>query len=86
MGEYKRPSLELPPDLDAEKLKEAALALLSLTEDVDGRVWKALDWGLMNELFAEGWIEDPLSKYKSVLMTPAGRARAAEFLKKHFAK
>ncbi|HME70269.1 MAG TPA: DUF6429 family protein [Myxococcota bacterium] len=80
--ELDRPT-ELRDDLDAGKLAEAALALLSLTLH-DGRVWKALDWNLMNILFEKGWIFDPASKAKSVLLTEEGERLARSFLLKHF--
>jgi hypothetical protein len=38
----------LPHELDTDKLAEAALAILSLTIHDDGRVWKGLDWDLMD--------------------------------------
>ena len=74
---------ELRDDLDGGKLAEAALALLSLTLH-DGRVWKALDWNLMNLLFEKGWIFNPASKAKSVLLTEEGERCARAFLLKHF--
>lgn len=42
------PSRRLLEEFDSDKLAEAALALLSLTLHDDGRVWKALDWDLMD--------------------------------------
>jgi hypothetical protein len=74
---------ELPNNLDADRLAEAALALLSLTLH-DGRVWKALDWNLINILFEKGWIFDPASKAKFVLLTEEGEQLARSFLLKHF--
>ena len=44
----------LPEDLDADKLAEAALAILSLTLHDGGRVWKGLDWDLMDLLHEKG--------------------------------
>jgi hypothetical protein len=75
--------IDLPSELDPEKLAEVALALLSLTLH-DGRVWKALDWDLMNLLHDKGWIADPVSKTKSVVMTDEGEQLARSFLLKHF--
>jgi hypothetical protein len=75
----------LPSHLDHDKLAEAALALLSLTLH-GGRVWKALDWDLMNLLHREGWISDPASKVKSVVLTEEGEALAGELLRKHFGR
>ncbi len=76
-------NINLPRELDAEKLAEVALALLSLTLH-GGRVWKALDWDLMNLLHEKGWIADPVSKAKSVIMTEEGEELARQFLAKHF--
>jgi hypothetical protein len=47
-----------------------------------GRVWKELDWDLMDLLHEKGWIVDPQSKAKSVVLTEDGERRAAEFLRK----
>lgn len=75
----------LPENLDAERLAEAALAILSLTLH-GGSVWKALDWDLMNLLHQKGWIADPISKKKSVLLTDEGERLARSFLLEHFGK
>ena len=83
MGDDTERRVDLPTELDADKLAEAALALLSLTLH-GGRVWKALDWSLMNLLFAKGWISDPVSKTKSVFLTEEGESLARSFLSKHF--
>ena len=84
MAEDREGNISLPSELDAEKLAEVALALLSLTLH-GGRVWKALDWDLMNLLHEKGWIADPVSKTKSVIMTAEGEELARSFLVKHFA-
>src|SRR5688572_24813961 len=80
------PTRNLSDDLDADKLAEAALAILSLTLHDNGRVWKGLDWELMGLLHDKGWIMDPASKAKSVALTEEGERRAHEFLSKHFAR
>ena len=80
------PSRNLPDDLDNDKLAEAALAILSLTLHDGGRVWKGLDWELMGLLHDKGWIMDPVSKVKSVVLTEEGERRAQEFLRKHFGR
>ncbi len=69
--------------LDTQKLGETALALLSLTLH-DGRVWKGLDWNLMDLIFEKGWVTDPKSKARSVVLTEEGERLAREFLRKHF--
>ena len=85
MNEEQDRHVDLPPELDPEKLAEVALALLSLTRH-GGRVWKSLDWGVMNLLFEKNWICDPVSKAKSVALTEDGERLAAEFLAKHFVR
>ena len=78
------PSSNLPEDLDTDKLAEAALAILSLTLHDDGRVWKGLDWDLLDLLDEKGWIVNARSKAKSVALTDEGEHLAEEFLRKHF--
>ncbi len=78
--------VRLPSTLDHEKLAEAALGLLSLTRHEEGRVWKALDWDLTNLLYHKGWICDPVSKAKSVVLTEEGERLAGQFLHKHFGR
>jgi len=79
-------SRNLPNDLDTNKLAEAALAILSLTLHDGGRVWKGLDWELMGLLHDKGWIVDPVSKAKSVVLTEEGEHLAQESLRKHFGR
>ena len=78
------PSSNLPEDLDTEKLAEAALAILALTLHDDGRVWKGLDWDLLDLLDEKGWIVNPRSKAKSVALTNEGRSLAEKFRRQHF--
>jgi len=73
-------------DYDRDKLDEVVLALLSLTMFSDGpctRAWKGLDWDVMDRLHAGGYISDPKSKAKSVMMTEEGEQRARELFKQH---
>jgi hypothetical protein len=51
------PANRLPHEIDTDKLAEAALAILSLTLHDDGRVWKGLDWDLMEPLREKGWMD-----------------------------
>ena len=61
-------------DYDIEKIDETVLALLSLTlHDVGpygARAWKGHDWDVLDRLHARGWISDPKSKAKSVVLSP----------------
>ena len=46
-----------PEGVDTGKLVEAALAIISLTVHDDGRVWKGLDWNLMDLMVEKGWTQ-----------------------------
>ena len=79
--------MSLPEDIDKEKISEAALAILSLTAHGDAdytRVWKDLDWDLLDLLHDRGWISDPVGKHRSVQLTEAGIKLAQEYVDKHF--
>jgi hypothetical protein len=78
------PPRRFPEEVDSDKLAEAALAILSLTLHDGGRAWKGFDWSLMDLLFEKGWILDPRSKAKSVVLTEEGERLAREFLRRHF--
>ncbi|MCF6226091.1 MAG: DUF6429 family protein [Xanthomonadales bacterium] len=76
-------------EIDETKLAEVALAILSLSatrEKYGSRVWKSMDWDLMQLLFENDWISNPVGKQKSVVLTEQGEELAALFLKKHFTK
>ena len=64
------------------------LALLYLTiseRDSEGaRAWKSHDWGAMDRLHAKGYISDPKSKAKSVVLSPEGVKRARMLFERHF--
>jgi len=73
--------------VDQEKLEETAMALLYLTihhHDGVPRAWKGLDWELLSALHFRGWISDPVSKAKSVALTPEGMTAAELLFRKHF--
>jgi Domain of unknown function (DUF6429) len=81
--------MPLPDDLDHDKLAEAALAILALTAFSgrhESRAWKGLDWDVLDLLYRRGWIEDPVGKAKSVVLTEAGERLAPDLLARHFAK
>jgi Domain of unknown function (DUF6429) len=78
------PSSNLPKDLDRDRLAEAALAILSLTLHEDGRVWKGIDWDVLDLLHEKGWIVEAHTKAKSVVLTEDGERLAREFRDKYF--
>ncbi|MBI4502306.1 MAG: hypothetical protein HY700_14245 [Gemmatimonadetes bacterium] len=74
-------------EYDQEKVDEVALAFLFLTMHKDGsavRAWKGFDWAVLDRLHEKGWISDPKSKAKSVIMTDEGEALAGRLFAKHF--
>ena len=74
-------------DYDPDRIDEIALALLSLTAGdpgADARVWKGVDWVVMNRLHEKGWISSPRTKAKSVLLTTEGERLAREFAQRYF--
>ena len=80
------------PDIDLDRIDEAALALLYLTiHDADrfsgtARAWKSLDWDVMNRLHDKGLIGDPVGKAKSVVMTEEGLRQSEAAFYKLFSK
>jgi hypothetical protein len=58
-------------EIDKEKVDEITLALLYLTTFKDRlglRAWKSLDWDVLNRLHDSGYIHDPVTKAKSVML------------------
>ena len=79
--------MPLPSNVNQDKLSEAALAILGLTAFSDRqsiRAWKGMDWDLLDQLYARGWIGDPKGKAKPVAFTTEGARLAEEFLIRHF--
>ena len=77
-------------DYDKDKVDEVTLGLLFLVmhdeSEHGARAWKGFDWDTMNRLCKMGYIENPVSKAKSVLVTPEGCKKARELFAKHFGK
>ena len=73
-------------EIDTDKVDEAVLALLYLTLHDGARAWKGFDWDTLNRLQAKGFISDPVSKAKSVILTDAGRRASERLFTRLFAK
>lgn len=76
-------------DVDTDKIDEAVLALLYLTrcdQKFGAAAWKTHDWDALNRLHEKGFIENPVSKNKSVGFTEEGKAKAEELFWKLFGK
>ncbi len=73
-------------DYDQDKVDEMVLALLWLTQTGDGRAWKGHDWVAMDRLHAKGYISDPKSKAKSVVLSAEGERLSRELFERHFGR
>ena len=76
-------------EYDTNKVDEVVLALLHLTtcdERFRGAAWKSHDWDALNRLHEQGYIDDPISKSKSVGFTVEGKVKAEELFWKLFGK
>lgn len=74
-------------DYDTDKVDEVVLALLCLNLHGDRyatRAWKGFDWDSMNRLYEKGYIGNPKSKAKSVIVTEEGQQRSEELFHKYF--
>ena len=74
-------------EINEEKIDEIVLALLYLNFHGDRsavRAWKSFDWDAMDRLHQKGFISDPKSKAKSVLVTEEGQKVAKELFEKYF--
>lgn len=75
---------------DNDKIDDTVLALLALDihdETKQGaRSWKGHNWEALNRLHQKGWINDPVTKAKSVILTPEGLARSRNLFKQLFTK
>jgi Domain of unknown function (DUF6429) len=77
-------------EYDENKVDEMVLALLFLTtfqESPHGaRAWKGHDWNVLDRLHAKGYISDPRSRAKSVVVTEEGRKQSRALFAKYFGK
>lgn len=73
---------------DKNKVDEYTLALLYLVmweeKHYGPRAWKSFDWDTMNRLCEKGFIHDPKSTSKSVVVTQMGFEKAKELFHKFF--
>lgn len=73
---------------DKDKVDDFTLALLYLVmhneDEYGARAWKGFDWETMNRLHSKGYIGDPVSKAKSVFVTPEGSKKAKELFNLYF--
>lgn len=76
-------------EYDEEKVDEMVLALLYLGTFRDGpviRAWKSFDWSSTDRLYEKGFIHDPKSKARSVILTEEGERVTREHFERHFGR
>jgi hypothetical protein len=66
-----------------ERAGDLVLALMQLTLHEECRTWKSYDWDVMNSLCERGFINNPRSRAKSVVLTEEGLARSREMYAKY---
>lgn len=75
---------------DTDNVDDAVLALLTLTahqeDEYGGRAWKGHDWDALNRLYERGLLGNPVSKAKSVVITPEGLVKGRRSFEKLFAR
>jgi hypothetical protein len=75
---------EVDVKLNEQKVEESVLAVLWLTLHEACRVWKTIDWEVMDRLHEKGFISNPASRAKSVVLTEEGLAEAERAARKLF--
>jgi hypothetical protein len=73
-------------DYDRDKVDEMVLALLWLSQTGQGRAWKSHDWDALDRLHTRGYISDPKSKAKSVVLTEEGERLSRELFVRHLGR
>ena len=76
-------------EYNEEKVDDMVLALLyltSFTEHGVTRAWKGQDWDVLNRLHEKGFISDPKSKAKSVILSEDAAKESAQPFSKYFGK
>lgn len=71
---------------DNDKIDNAVLALLLLGLHDERRVWKGHDWDALDRLHQKGYISNPVSKAKSVILTDEGLREAEHLFQKLFTR
>jgi hypothetical protein len=76
-------------EVNEDKIDDMVLALLSLTTFEDKprlRAWKGQSWEVLDRLHRKGYISDPATKAKSVILTEDGAKRSQDLFEKYFTK
>jgi len=73
-------------EIDEDKIDRAVLALLWLTLHDGDRAWKGHDWDAMDRLYKKGFIDNPVGKAKSVVLTKEGLRDSERLFNEMFSK
>jgi hypothetical protein len=73
-------------NLDDNRIDDAVLALLHLGLHYGNRAWKGFDWDVLTRLHEKGYINNPVSKAKSVVLTDQGLRESERLLEALFGK
>jgi hypothetical protein len=76
-------------EVNQDKVDDMVLALLFLTTFADkpvSRAWKGQSWEVLDRLHLKGYISDPATKAKSVILTEDGAKRSQDLFEKYFTK
>jgi hypothetical protein len=84
MSSWKSPVSIAMSTIDPEKIDAAVLALLLLGRHDEMRVWKGHDWHALERLHQKGYISNPVTKAKSLILTDEGLREAERLFKKLF--
>jgi hypothetical protein len=74
-------------EYDKDKVDEMALALMYLgmfSEKSIWHAWKGFDWDILDRLHEKGYISNPKSAARSVVVNESGVRLAEELFKQHF--
>ena len=74
-------------EYDKDKIDDMVLALLYLTTFDDSgrkRAWKDYDWDALQRLYEKGYINDPKSKARSIVLSEEGAKKSDELFSKYF--
>lgn len=71
-------------EINTDKIDDCVLALLWLGLHDEFRAWKSFDWDAMNRLHEKGFIGNPASRAKSVVLSESGMKEAERLFRKMF--
>lgn len=75
-------------EYNKDLVDNVTLALLYLVmweeKPVGGRAWKGFDWDTLDRLHEKGYISNPKSKAKSVMVTEEGMKKAQDLFRSYF--